>query len=422
MSSEQMLENGLLLRTVHDEADIQKYIEFNSTYNNPNEGLNTDLLIRHYPGAQPENFWLVEQPASGQIVATTCLIPWEMSFEGVPLRAAQMEQVLSRPDFRRQGLVRILVRRFMQAVQERGYDLSFIWGIPYYYRQYGYAYAIPGNCYESLPSTRIPEAVGDGSQAYTFRKATAADCQLLTRLYQQNMLPYALTLRHTEQHWRYLLEYSRFPVEIVLNTHSGQPAGYFGACTHPDFPGFSVIENALSEAEAALPVLQRLKTRAEGELQVFWPQDSALASLAQKLGSHAVLTGQWLFHITDLPHFLMTLAPVFEKRLFETGYGSLTREITINLYRQAYRLDFRLGKLTGVFPLGFVDSSMGADGGDLCIPPDAFVRLLLADSSLDRLWDAWPDIAVKLGVRSLLDAVFPSKPSYLCATYASFSW
>jgi hypothetical protein len=308
----------------------------------------------------------------------------------------------------------------MQAVQQRGYDLSFIWGIPYYYRQYGYAYAIPGNRYESLPAVRIPAASQEDNPAYTFRSVTASDSAALSELYRQSMLPYALTLTRTPQHWRYLLQAARLPVELVSSAQTGEPLGYYGACTHPDFPGFSVIESALSDAGAALPILQRLKNRASADIQVFSPPDAPLARLAQSLGSQAVSSGQWLFHISDLPNFLRRLAPVFEQRLAAAGHATLTQELTINLYRQAFRLSFACGKLVDVLPLGFIDSSMGADGGDLCIPPDAFVRLLLAHCNLAGLLDAWPDIIVKAPVRSLVEALFPGRPSYLYATYASF--
>jgi hypothetical protein len=420
MPSEQILENGLLLRTVRDEADIQKYIDFNTTYNNPREGLNTGILLRYFPGALYENFWLIENRVTGQIVATTCLIPWEMQFDGIRLRAAQMEQVLSHPDYRRQGLVRILVKRFMQAVLDRDLDLSFIWGIPYYYRQYGYAYAIEGNSYESLPASRIPDAAQSDDNPYTFRQAALSDCQVLTDLYRQSMLPYALTLTRTLEHWQYLLEYSRFPVELIENTNTGAVAGYLGACTHPDIPGFSVVESGLQDASAALPALQHLKTRTSGDVQIFWPNASPLARMASNLGSQPVVTGQWLFNMPRLENFLVRLAPVFEQRMAQSGYSGLTATLTINLFRQAYRLVFRAGKLTAVQALGFVDSSMGADGGDLCIPPDAFVRLLLAYRSLDELLDAWPDILVKPRSKPLIDVLFPKKDSYLYATYAYF--
>ena len=421
MPSEQILENGLLLRTVRDEADIQAYIDFNTTFNNPREGLNTGILLRNFPGAQYKNFWLIENRTTSQIVATTCLIPWEMQFEGLRLHAAQMEQVLSHPDYRRQGLIRILVKRFMQEVLDRDLDLSFIWGIPYYYRQYGYAYAIEGNSYESLPASRIPDAAQSDSSPYIFRQATLADCQVLTDLYRRCMLPYALSLSRSAKHWRYLLEYAGFPVELVENAHSGAVAGYLGACTHPDIPGFSVVESGLLDASAALPALQHLKSRTAGDIQIFWPNASPLAQMAQNLGSQPVVTGQWLFNLPRLELFLMKLAPVFEGRIAQGGFSGLTHALTINLFRCAYQLLFDAGKLTAVQELGFVDSSMGADGGDLCIPPDAFVRLLLAFRSLDELLDAWPDIVVKPHSKPLIDALFPKKPSYLYATYAYFS-
>jgi len=63
---------------------------------------------------------------------------------------------------------------------------------------------------------------------------------------------------------------------------------------------------------------------------------------------------------------------------------------------------------------------MGADGGDLCIPPDAFVRLLLGYRGLDALTDAWPDIVVKPQALPLVNALFARINSYLYATYAHF--
>jgi hypothetical protein len=109
---------------------------------------------------------------------------------------------------------------------------------------------------------------------------------------------------------------------------------------------------------------------------------------------------------------------VFAGRIAHSQFSGLTQDLTINLFRQAYRLSFEAGQLVDVQPMGFVDSSMGADGGDLCVPPEAFVRLALAHRSLDELQDAWPDLVVKPQARHLIDTLFPKKPSYLHATYA----
>ena len=63
---------------------------------------------------------------------------------------------------------------------------------------------------------------------------------------------------------------------------------------------------------------------------------------------------------------------------------------------------------------------MGADGGDLCIPPDAFVRLVFGYRSLDELFDAWPDITIKVESRRLVEVLFPRLDAYFHATYQVF--
>jgi hypothetical protein len=78
---------------------------------------------------------------------------------------------------------------------------------------------------------------------------------------------------------------------------------------------------------------------------------------------------------------------------------------------------FEAGRLAGVDSLVFVDASMGADGGHLCIPPEAFTRLVTGYRTLDDLYDAWPDIVVKPEVRNLVDVLFPRLESYLFTPY-----
>ena len=81
---------------------------------------------------------------------------------------------------------------------------------------------------------------------------------------------------------------------------------------------------------------------------------------------------------------------------------------------------FSGGRLACVKPLGFVDSSMGADGGDLCIPPEAFTRLVFGYRSLNQLFDAWPDITVKPECQRLFEVLFPKMNAYLYSTYSYF--
>jgi hypothetical protein len=80
---------------------------------------------------------IIEDQQSGDVVSTTCLIPWRVRFEGVDLRVAMLEMVVTHPDYRRRGLVRTQVQRFQQMVSQSEYDYSIIQGIPYYFVSMG---------------------------------------------------------------------------------------------------------------------------------------------------------------------------------------------------------------------------------------------------------------------------------------------
>ena len=173
---------------------------------------------------------------------------------------------------------------------------------------------------------------------------------------------------------------------------------------------------ASASAEVGLALLRLLKRKRRGEIRVAWPENNTLAQLARSLGSQP--TGsQWLLRIPDRLCFLEKIGPELEKRLAASAWQNLTTDLIINFYREAFKLRFVAGKLAGVEALGFVDTSMGADGGHLCIPPEAFLRLVLGYRSLEQLADAWPDIVVKPEVRRLVEVLFPRMTSYLHTPY-----
>jgi hypothetical protein len=417
---EQKLENGLLMRTVKDERDVERYIAFNTKYNNVSEGLNSELLLHHFPGASFDDYQLIEDLQTGEIVSTTCLIPWEFDYEGIILRAAQLEQVLSHPDYRKHGLVRLQIKRFMQMVSERQFDLSYIWGIPYYYRQYGYAYCIDGSVFEALPTWRIPDADEGASEPYILKTSTVEHIPALEEIYERVISLLQFHATRSQAHWQFLLEKAKFPVRVVEDCRSGKIAGFIAAQKNAESSRITVVESGILNQDTSLAVLRALKKEIAGEIQVTWPQNNPLTRLARNFGSVTQTGCQWLFHITNLISFLTKITPVLERRLAASDCEGITRDVTINLFRQAYRLHIVSGKLARVEALGFVDASMGADGGDLCIPPEALVRLVFGYRGLEELRDAWPDIVIKPDSRRVIEVLFPKMDAYINTTYAYF--
>ena len=415
MAFAQKIADDLTLHSVRDEADKERFAAFNTLYNNASEGATCACLLHHHPGMTPEDFLMVESDTTHEIISTTCLIPWDLNFAGVNLRVAQLEMVLTHPEFRGRGLVRTQVQHFEQQVKARDFDLSIIWGIPYYYRQYGYAYAIEGAAVEVLPVWNIPSDLFGENPPLMLRPAQVADIPILASMFDQDMKALDLSARRTTEYWKYLLGAAKHPIEIVEKAATGVILGY-GVISRSE-KAITILENSLPDAPTALALLHLIQSQFVEQIKISWPQNLPLTALAHSLGGQTVTNGQWLLRIPNMIRFLSKMRPIFEQRLSKSFWRNLSTALTLNLYREAIRLQFEQGKLTSVTSLGFVDSSMGADGGHLCIPPEAFLRLLTGYRSLDELFDAWPDIVVKPESRSVLDTLFPKLQPYLYTPY-----
>lgn len=415
MTFEQQVAEGLVLRTVCNQADQDAYATFNAVYNNALEGASGACLLHHHPETTFDDFWLVEDETNGQIISTTCLIPWTSSYAGVELRLAQLEMVLTHPNYRGRGLLRAQMMNFERAANERGFDLCIIWGIPYFYRQYGYGYSLEGLSFEVLPVWKIPARHLGAAASLRLRPASSEDIPLLVQHYERTTSVLDFHIRRSADYWKYLLEAAKHPIEMVENAETGEVQGYIIVTRSSQ--SIRIQESSVPDTLVAYALLLAFKAQCSEQIMIFHPLDNTLAQVARSLGSQPGTWGQWLVRIPDWVRFLTKIAPVFERRLAASGWSHLSGDLMINFFREAYRVHFEQGRLAAVVPLGFVDSSMGADGGDLCIPPDAFVRLVTGYRGFDELWDAWPDMVVKPEARGLINTLFPKMNTYLSAPY-----
>ena len=412
---QERLGDGLVLRSIRDGRDVEQFIALNGAFTG--EGRIADRLIHRRPGASYDDFFLVEEERTAQVVSTTCLIPWRCCYEDVVVDVAMLEMVLTHPDYRHRGLIRAQIGRFHQMIGERGFDLSIIPGIPYYYRQYGYAYAIDQWSYDLLAAWKMPDRKEDQENLYRLQQASVADVPVLTALYQDSTAALELRTLRSAEYWQYLLEWALLPTRLVQDRRSAKTVGYVCTTTHRNDQELRITESGIVSHDVAMAVLRQLKTETAGEIRLSWPQTSPLVQAGRSLGSVPVPAYQWLVRITDVQRFLAKVGPVLELRVATSDCANLTYRLPVNLFREAFVLHFEAGKLLNVESVGFVDASMGADGGDLCIPPDAFVRLALGYRELDELRDAWPDIVTKPQRRRVLHVLFPKLTSYFCVPY-----
>jgi GNAT superfamily N-acetyltransferase len=132
-----------------------------------------DLLSGRYPLIAPGDFALVEA-ADGRLVAAACLMRQAWEYGGVAIPVGRPELVASHPDYRRRGLVRRIFELLHARSAARG-DLALgITGICYFYRQFGYEYALDLNGGRVVPFSAIPARRAGAAEPYRLRDATLA--------------------------------------------------------------------------------------------------------------------------------------------------------------------------------------------------------------------------------------------------------
>ena len=411
------LGDGLVLRSVQSQADAERYAQFNRDFVSAVQGETCAKLLAHHPTMRWDDFFFVEDETTGAVVSTTCLIPWRCRLGEIELQVAMLEMVVTHPDYRHRGLVRKQIEHFHNIVATQAFDLCIIEGIPYYYRQFGYGYATDHWASDGLAAAQVPEH--GTTRPIRLRAATMADVPALSDFYTQTMSKLTGWTMRSHEGWRYLLEGASYPALMVEDATYGTALGYVVGWRRAG-EGIQIIESGLPAAETALALLQWCKSAAGGEIVLGWPAESTLVQVARSLGSYVRPADQWLLRLVDLPQLLLKLGPLLATRLAASPYTGLSADLTLNLYKQAYLLRFVAGQLIAVEPLGFVDASMGADGGDLCIPPDAFTRLLLGYRTLDALADAWPDLVVRPSRRHLWQVLWPQSATYFWMPYLVF--
>ena len=186
-----------------------------------------DMMSGHHPLITAGDFAVVEDPARQAIVAATCLLWQTWEYAGIAVPIGRPEVVASDPDYRQRGLVRAVFELIHARSAARGHLVQAITGIPYFYRQFGYEYALDLGGSRSVAFGSIPRLKEGETEPYTLRLATAADVPLLQRLYDRERASVLVSVRIEDDYLRYCLDRLAPPwhAHLVLNV-SGQPTRY----------------------------------------------------------------------------------------------------------------------------------------------------------------------------------------------------
>lgn len=411
------LGDGLVMREVASPKDVERVAAFDAQIHGASTEPTWRVWMREHPTAGAAHWLFIEEHATGQVVASLCLLPWRLSIAGVELRAAEMGVVGTLEAYRGRGLQRVLAARFDELLRAEGYLLSHIQGIPYYYRQFGYEYAAPLEAWWRVELHMLeaaPSVVG-----FACRPATPGDAPVLAALYEQAARSLDVSAVRDSATWDYLLGPALATETMaepwLIADAAGAPAGYFRVARYGFGDGLIVSEVSQPGADAAMAALATIRDLAREQGKPFvrlnLPASATLVTTARGLGAYDGSAYAWQVRLPDPPALLRALAPVFGERLRTSSYAGLTREVVIDLYRQALTLRFREGRLEAV--------EERAPGGpaDLRLPPPLLAPLLLGHRSLDEMAPMYPDASAPGPTRPLVEVLFPKMNVWLYHPY-----
>ena len=390
-----------------------------------------DFASEAHPTCGPSNVTLVEDTrAGGKIVSSMCLIPQTWTYAGIPFGVGRPEAVGTDPAYRRRGLVRAQFEVHHARSAAMGHLVQGITGIPWYYRQFGYEYALDLDGGRQIFLVNIPTPKDGEAKPYRLRPMTPDDLPFAAPLYERDCARWLVACPRPEWMWQYQLtgaspaSFESRPLQIV-ETAEGRAVGYVSPEREMWDGMFRVTELSVIEGQslrAVMPSLLRaLRVMAEAEaarrqkiadrLCFQMGQAHPVFDAIPELLPQARPAYGWYIRVADLPGFLRHVAPALEARLAPSVMAGYTGELKIHAYRSGFRLMFEQGRLTTVEPWRRPDGARE----EAAFPPLVFLQLLFGFRSLADLRYVYPDCSASDEAAVLLDLLFPRQPSFVFA-------
>lgn len=394
------------------------------------------LMNGDYPLMGPQDFGIIEdtRKEGNPVVASTCLWKHTWTYEGIPFGVGRPEAVATDPAYRHRGLIRALFEMVHARSEAEGDLVQAITGIAYFYRQFGYEYALELEDRRATPLALIPKGSEGEPELLTFREATVHDIPVMEALYTRRRKSSIVAELPTHHQWLYEIETWKkhpelrhtFTFQMIVNA-AGETVGFVACDAYRRGRALGVwlleFVEGVNRQTAMSSVLRALHAYGLG-IEPILPDTPAFQEISFSLGTtHPVheLLGEaldhsrepayaWYIRVKDLPAFLMHIAPALEQRLATSPVVGLSQEIKLDFYRGGLRMVFERGRLVGAEDWQAPVYGSAAHGA---FPPLVFLQVLFGHRSIEALRNVFPDVWVSDEARPVLETLFPTRPSFV---------
>ncbi|MCW4012878.1 MAG: GNAT family N-acetyltransferase [Candidatus Bathyarchaeota archaeon] len=403
-----MAEEYRFHRPETEEDYEQLYDVMRRSFTNEDVDVIVRRLVEHHPEMTETDYFMVKQ--GDEAVAGLILIPQKWNIDDVEMKVAEMGCVGTVPEHRRHGVQWILNNHFDEYAKSRDYDMCVLAGIPYFYRQFGYQYAVELDYETKIDLNKLPTETSLVSRE--FKDSDIPEAQRLLEHIQSNYLVHSI---RTPEMWKMQQETGTYGAEPFKGTailDNEKLVAYYRWWAEEEV--FNIKELALkSDAyieEVAACIRREAEEKGAKRIKTKLSDEDAFSKYLIGLGAETIKPYGWQIKLLDPRSFIEKLGPVLEKRLAESEFKGLTKELRMNFWKYKIKLDFKDGKLVSVEHVSEAKRVLGMN-------PYASIQLFLGFRSREDLDYAYPDFYIRGGNEGLIDVLFPRKPGYIHYCY-----
>ena len=412
------LGDGLILRTAGTLADVERIAALGAQVHSDDQvaAYARWKLADGHPAIRLSDALFVEDLRTGKVVSSLCSFPQTWCYEGIRLSVREIALVGTDPGYRKRGLIRAQMHRVHHEMGAAGCLLGCIEGIPGFYRQFGYEFAVPlGSC-AKLKLAQLPADEKDSSGSMTVRPMDLErDLATVMLLHRQSELE--IQAERSEALWRYLEEApAGVPdrQETWVIESSARVIAYFRLRQNMWGPWLELAEMCVESSlglddrtvayEAMLRSARRIAVERDYQGLCFaLDPRHELLKLVTEMHAEPERQYAWQVKVTDAVELLKRIVPVLEKRLADSAYRSSNATLDINLLPDVARISIEEGRLTGVSWLpGPIKSEC-----ELRLSGHQFAQLVLGYRDYAALMDLSLEAWVHPQVRELVGVLFP---------------
>lgn len=373
----ELLPGGWVLRT-GTPADLDQITALLAARGEPADAVDQRLVVED-PQAGWESCAVVVD--GERVVSVATLLDETLVLAGVPIPAGQVELVATDPGYEGRGLVRALMRWAHERSAARGHLAQIITGIPYFYRQFGYQYAI------ELPRSRAVRTVPPPGVEYAVRTAGPGDIPAMAALQTAAQRAYDLSMPHSPACWRWLV--ARDGSQQLLVERAGVPVAT-GRLTAPDDDEVVLGEVAAADPPAAYALVAHAAAGTGALLVKERPGSPGGDTLESFLAPPPRQAAQYYVRVPEITALLEHLRPVFAARLAASELAGASGEAVVSFFRHHVRMSYTNGTVGEVRPAGVMQAPAAVGGAG--VAPDLAGALVFGPHGIAGLAERHPDV------------------------------